>query len=262
MAIRSIKEIKIMLNGFKSPQNIALIGATSEIGQAVLRHLPLENLSTLFLLARNPSQAITSLHVFLPTTVTACEITFSAEELQSHRAIVDQLFVQGDLDLAIIAIGVLGNDPKLDEAENALLVMQVNYLASAHLLLLIAEKMKRQGHGQILIISSFAQTRPRIDNFSYGSSKAGIDFMARGLSEKLQGSGVSISILRPGYVRTRMSALIPEAPFALDATAVGKIGAALLKKEGALGYAPGILALVAIIFKALPSNIFRKISAR
>jgi len=251
-----------MLNGFRSPQTVALLGATSEIGQSILRHLPLENLNTCYLAAREPEIALDSLRNLIPAHAELVTIDFHAEKTQTHRQIVDQLFEQKDLDVAIIAAGTLGHDPVLDDVANVLDMMNVNYVGSAHLMLLIAERMKKQAHGQILIISSFAQTRPRTDNFEYGSTKAGLDFMARGLSEKLRGTGVSISILRPGFVRTRMTKLLSPAPFAVDPDTVGKLGAELLKKEGSVAFAPPILKWVAVIFKVLPQSVFRRISNR
>ena len=251
-----------MLNAFHSPQSVAIIGASSEIGQSILKAMPHENLDTCFVLARNPQLATESISQFLPSRTRFVDIEFEAGQTQSHRKIVDQLFRDGDLDIAIIAAGVLGNNPELDESSNALEVMQVNYVASAHILLLIAEKMKMQGHGQIEIISSFAQTRPRIDNFIYGSSKAGLDFMARGLSEALKDTGVSIHILRPGFVRTRMTKMMIDAPFSINKDEVAKVAVKLLKGGETIGYAPPILKWVALVFQVLPANIFRKLSNR
>ena len=251
-----------MLNAFHSPQSVALIGATSEIGHSILKALPQDNLETCIVVARDPKRAAKSLAEILPNRTKLTKVNFHAENTESHKIIVDQLFAEGDLDIAIIAIGVLGNNPDLDEAANALDVMNVNYVASAHLLLLIAERMKLQGHGQIEIISSFAQTRPRADNFVYGSSKAGLDFLARGLNDELDGTGVSICILRPGFVRTRMTKFMPEAPFTVNSDEVGVLAVKLLKSGESVGYAPSILKWVALIFTLLPTGIFRKISHR
>lgn len=251
-----------MLNAFHSPQSVALLGATSEIGQAILKALPHDSLNTCYLVAREPERAATTLKDVLPNRTKLVEITFQAEATQTHKEIVDQLFSEGDLDVAIIAAGVLGNNPDLDESANALNVMTVNYVACANLMLLIAEKMKSQGHGQIEIISSFAQTRPRVDNFIYGSSKAGLDFMARGLNDKLEGTGVSINILRPGFVRTRMTKSMAEAPFAVNSDAVGKVAVNLLKGDERIGYAPSVLKYVAYVFTLMPKKIFKRISNR
>ncbi len=251
-----------MLNAFHSPQSIALIGATSQIGQAIVRALPMENLNTCFAVARHQEAASLSLKQILPSRTKLREIEFQAGDTQSREKAVDLLFAEGDLDLAIIAIGVLGNDPERDESANALDVMNVNYIASGHLMLLIVERMKHQGHGQVMVISSFAQTRPRVDNFVYGSSKAGLDFMARGLNDTLIGTGVSIHILRPGFVRTSMTRLMPDAPFTVDPDVVGKLAVKLLESGDTVGYAPAILKVVASIFTLLPRNIFLKLSNR
>jgi decaprenylphospho-beta-D-erythro-pentofuranosid-2-ulose 2-reductase len=251
-----------MLNGFQSPQTVALLGATSEIGGSILRHLPLENLTTCYLAAREPEKALATLRDSIPAHTELISLDFYIERTQTLVQVVDQLFSHGDLDIAIIAAGTLGRDPELDSMANVLNMMNVNYVGSTYLMLLIAERMKRQAHGQILIISSFAQTRPRNDNFEYGSTKAGLDFMARGLNQKLEGTGVSISIVRPGFVRTRMTKLLPAAPFSVDPDAVGKIAVALLKKGGSVDFAPPILKWVAMIFKVLPHSIFRRISQR
>jgi decaprenylphospho-beta-D-erythro-pentofuranosid-2-ulose 2-reductase len=251
-----------MLNAFHSPQSVVLVGATSEIGQSILKALPLENLDSCFLVARHPKEAALTLKQILPTRTKLLEVELQASDTRMHEQVVNQLFAEGDLDIAIIAIGVLGNDPELNEFANALEVMNVNYVASGHLTLLIAERMKSQGHGQILVISSFAQTRPRVDNFVYGSSKAGLDFMVRGLNDTLIGTGVSIHILRPGFVRTRMTRLMSDAPFTVNPDVVGKLAVKLLKSGDTVGYAPPILKVVASVFKLLPQNIFIKLSNR
>lgn len=251
-----------MLNAFQSPQSVALIGATSEIGLAILKHLPHDNLERCLVVARDPKRGSTLLKEILPSRTKLVEIGLRAEETGSNKDLVERLFADADLDVAIIAVGTLGNDPELTDDANALNAMNINYVASAHLMLLIADKMRIQGHGRIEIISSFAQTRPRVDNFVYGSTKAGLDFMARGLNEKLLGTGVSVCVLRPGFVHTRMTKLLPPAPFAVKSDVVGKLAVKLLKSDAVVAYAPPILKWVAIVFTLLPASIFRRLSNR
>jgi decaprenylphospho-beta-D-erythro-pentofuranosid-2-ulose 2-reductase len=172
---------------------------------------------------------------------------------------VKALFTK-DLDLAIIAIGALGNDPMLTDEENLLNIIEVNYLASAHLLSLVASAMKIQGHGQILIISSFAQERPRVDNFAYGSTKAAIDFYARGLADSLIASGVDVKILRPGFVRTKMTAGMKSAPFSIWPEKAGLAGVRLLQGNATIAYAPEILKWVAWVFRKLPRSAFLRLT--
>ncbi len=240
MEIGPREKVGTLLNSFRSPQRIALIGGTSEIGNAVIAALPQGAITEVIKISRANSN-------------------FNVASALNRTETVRALFTQ-DLDLAVIAIGTLGNDGDLSEDANLLNMMDVNYVATAHLLSLLASEMKKQRHGQILIISSFAQERPRIDNFGYGSTKAAIDFYARGLSDSLINSGVQVKILRPGFVRTKMTVGMKPAPFNIDPERAGVIGANLLQSDSKIAYAPNLLKIVAWVFRHLPEKIFLKIS--
>ncbi len=233
-----------MLNGFKSPGRIALIGGESEIGLSIVAHLAEDNAREVILVGRTG------------------EFGMDITEKGARERVVHDLFGNGDLDLAIVAVGLLGNDATKSPADNLLAAMDVNYLSTVHFIELLSERMKEQAHGTILVISSFAQVRPRDDNFGYGSTKAGLDFYARGLASKLKGSGVTIKILRPGFVKSKMTAGMALAPFAITAQECGKYGVQALRSKGLVTWAPHILKYVAVIFKALPSRIFSRISHR
>ena len=233
-----------MLNGFKNPGRIALFGAQSEIGLSILDHLPSNPSREVLLVGRTGDY---------PLDVT---------DKSARIFVVDEIFSRGDLDCAIIAFGLLGNDPMKSSAENLLGAMDVNYLSTVHLIELISSRMKQQTHGTILVISSFAQVRPRDDNFGYGSTKAGLDFYARGLAASLDGSGVTIKILRPGFVKSKMTEGMAVPPFAITSKECGSIGAAALTSQELITWAPSILKYISVLFKALPAPIFRKISKR
>jgi decaprenylphospho-beta-D-erythro-pentofuranosid-2-ulose 2-reductase len=86
--------------------------------------------------------------------------------------------------------------------------------------LVVANRMREQAHGQIVVLSSVAAERPRRSNFIYGSTKAGIDAFAEGLTYALDGTGVSVLTVRPGFVHTKLTADLKEAPFAVEASEV------------------------------------------
>ncbi len=233
-----------MLNGFKSIGRLALIGSGSEIGQALVTKLVADNSPEVILIGRDGDFGL--------------DITNKA----AREGLVNQLFGKGDLDLAIIAVGVLGNNSAKSEIENLLDVMDVNYLGTVHLLALIAERMQVQAHGTILVISSFAQVRPRNDNFAYGSTKAGLDFYARGLAAKLRGTGVEVKILRPGFVKSKMTAGMTVAPFAITTEECATFAMKALKSKKTVTWAPSLLKYVAVVFATMPAALFRKISQR
>ena len=233
-----------MLNGFKNPGRIVLIGGSSEIGMAIVTQLPEHKSRQVILVDRTGEYAL--------------DVTDKA----GRERVVARIFDEGDVDLVVIAVGLLGNNKELSTADNLVAAMEVNYVGTVHLLELIAERMKKQAHGQILAISSFAQDRPRPDNFRYGSTKAGLDFYARGLALALDGTGVSLKILRPGFVRSKMTAGMDNAPFAITVQEAGSYGVKALTSRRLVTWAPSLLKYVAFVFKALPPAIFRKISSR
>ena len=50
-----------------------------------------------------------------------------------------------------------------------------------------AQRMRAQGHGTLVVLSSVAGERARRSNFVYGSSKAGLDAFSQGLGDALAG---------------------------------------------------------------------------
>jgi decaprenylphospho-beta-D-erythro-pentofuranosid-2-ulose 2-reductase len=112
-------------------------------------------------------------------------------------------------------------------------------------------------HGQILLISSVAGIRPRRRNFVYGVSKFGVDFIAQGLQKGSLENNVFITILRPGFVHTKMTSGLPAAPFATSRDIVAKIASKGLLRKKRIVYAPRILVLVMFILRLLPERIFR-----
>ena len=139
-----------MLNGFKNPGRVVLIGGNSEIGLAIINQLPENNSREIIAVGRSG------------------EFALDVTEKAGRERIAAKLFEKGDVDLVVIAVGLLGNDSSQSTADNLVAAMEVNYVGTAHLLELISEEMKKQAHGQLLVISSFAQVRPRPDNFRYG----------------------------------------------------------------------------------------------
>ena len=132
---------------------------------------------------------------------------FDARDTASHDAFVDDVFERvGDVDLALLAFGVLGDQEEAEhDGRAAVDIAEVNYVGSVSVAVPIAQRMRTQGHGTIVALSSVAGERARRSNFVYGSSKAGMDAFFQGLGDSLVGTGVQVMIVRPGFVHTKMT---------------------------------------------------------
>jgi decaprenylphospho-beta-D-erythro-pentofuranosid-2-ulose 2-reductase len=136
-----------------------------------------------------------------------------------------------------------------------------NYGGAVSTLLHVAGRLRAQGHGAIVVLSSVAGERVRASNFVYGSTKAGLDAFAQGLGDSLAGSGVDVLVVRPGWVATRMTEGLDPAPFATTPEVVAAAVADGLTRRREVVWAPGILRVVFAAFRHLPRPLWRKVAA-
>lgn len=250
-----------MINAVGAPQSVFVLGGGSEIAGAILRALPGARLERVVLAGR-PSPALEGRAAEVRARgVSRVEVVdFDARETTSHGSVIDAVFDQGDVDVVLLAFGVLGDQATL-EADPAAAVdlVTANYVGAVSAGLHVARRLREQGHGQLVVLSSVAGDRARRANFVYGSSKAGLDAFAQGLGDALAGSGAGVLVVRPGFVRTSMTQGMPEAPFATDADSVAAVVVSALAKGRETVYAPGVLRPVMGAIKSLPRGIFRRL---
>jgi len=104
--------------------------------------------------------------------------------------------------------------------------------------------------------------RPRKDNFVYGSSKAGLDAFAQGLGDRLVGTGVRVVVVRPGFVRTKMTEGMEAAPFSTTPEAVAERIVGGLAKGSEVVWAPALLGPLFLVMGLLPRRVWRRVSDR
>ena len=122
-----------------------------------------------------------------------------------------------------------------------------------------ARAMREQGRGTIVLLSSVAADRPRVSNSAHGASKAAADAFARGLADALHGSGVEVMIVRPGFVRTKMTEAHDAAPGAVDPGAVTRAVIEGLRARRAVVYVPSFLRWVMLVLRLGPGPLFRRL---
>ena len=253
-----------MKDALGTPQSVLVLGGTSEIALATVKAMPRGRLRRVVLAARPSATrdaAVADLTAAGISGVTA--VDFDATNTASHAAFVDSVFDAGDVDIVLLAFGKLGDQDELEaNPDLAVDLATTNYTGAVSVGLRVAARLKQQGHGSLVVFSSVAGDRARRSNFVYGSTKAGLDAFAQGLGDALHGSGAHVLVVRPGMVRTRMSAGLPEAPMTSDPQDVAQIVVAALRKGKETVYAPGPLMLVMGVMKNLPRPVFRKIAAK
>lgn len=250
-----------MMDALGEPQSVLVLGGTSEIALATVRALPGRRLRRVVLAGR-PSSGLDAAAADLSAAGIAGVVTeaFDATDTASHGAIIDGIFSGGDVDLVILAFGLLGDQMEAEADPNlAVMVATTNYTGAVSVGLHVARRLRAQGHGVLVVLSSVAGQRGRRSNYVYGSTKAGLDAFAQGLGDALHGSGASVLVVRPGFVRTRMTEGMAEAPMTVGPEDVATTIVTALRKGRETVYAPGPLRFVMAGLKSLPRPVFRKL---
>lgn len=248
------------VNAFGAVQSVLVLGATSDIGQAITRRLVSQGADTVVLAGRDP-QACQVVASALPGTVTTTVVAFDATDVATHDPLVERVFGLGcDIDAVVVAVGVQPSQAAVEaDPDQAVAMAQVNYVGAVSLLLRIAPRLVAQGHGRIIVLSSVAGERARRRTYAYGSTKAGLDAFSQGLADSLHGSGVAVTVVRPGFVRTRLTAGLPEPPLAVGPDDVADAVQRALARDQATVWVPPALRGVMVVLRHLPRAVFRRL---
>ncbi len=252
-----------MINAVGDPQRILLLGGTSEIGLAIVEQY-LRNVRAAVVLACRPTGTGTEDAVARLRAAGAGDvriIDFDASATDTHDAVLADAWSTGDVDLAIVAFGLLGDQEELwQDQVKAVAACQVNFTGAVSVGVLLGKRMRAQGYGQIVAMSSVAGLKVRRSNFVYGATKAGFDGFYRNLGEALALTGVHVLVVRAGRVRTRMSAGVKETPLTVDANEVARLVHDGLRRGKGVIWVPAAFKLVMLVLAHVPASIFRKLS--
>lgn len=251
-----------MLDATGNPQSILLLGGTSEIGLAIIAEY-LAHAPARVVLGVQPGDPLIDATVADLTAKGARDVVvldFDATDFDSHPGVIEAAWADADVDVAIVAFGLLGDAETLwqDQAK-AVQIAQVNYIGAVSVGVLLGQRMTAQGYGQIIVMSSAAGQKVRRSNFVYGSTKAGLDGFYHRLGEALEPAGVKVLVIRPGQVRTRMSAGVKEAPLTVDKEDVAKQAVDAARAGKSVIWAPPAFEAVMLVLRHIPEPIFRRL---
>jgi decaprenylphospho-beta-D-erythro-pentofuranosid-2-ulose 2-reductase len=253
-----------MRDAFGTAQSLLVLGGGSEIGAATARRLIADRCRTVILAGRpadNMDPVAESLREAGATTVET--VMFDSLDTSSHPKVIDDIFDRhGDIDVVMLAFGLLGDQARFDEDPAAAAeTVAVNYTGAVSAGLAVARRLRQQGHGTFVVMSSVAGERARKSNYVYGSSKAGLDAFAQGLADSLAGSGAGVLVVRPGFVKTQMTAGLEPPAFSTTPERVADAIADGVAKGRDIVWVPPPLRWIFATFRHLPRPLWRKVSA-
>ena len=238
---------------------VVIFGGRSEIGVELAARLAPG--ATVVLSARGADRLgdqVAEVRAAGARAVHTCE--FDADDLYTHSAVVDRIIAEhGPIGTAVLAFGILGDQARAEsDPAHAVAVAHTDYVAQISLLTVLAGAMRATGRGRLVVFSSVAGVRVRRANYVYGSAKAGLDGFASGLSDALFGTGVSLLIVRPGFVSGRMTEGMDPAPLSSTPAQVADATARALTRGRRTVWVPLALRPVFFGMKLLPQTIWRR----
>ena len=240
-------------------KTVLLVGSTSDIGRAAARAYA-EAGYGIMLAARDPQRAQRDADDI--ATRSGHPVELHVLDVLDTNALAGFVEKLSPLPHTVVClVGELGEQTRAEtDLAHAAHIIQTNFTAPALLLGLFARDFQKRGFGTIIGVSSVAGDRGRASNYLYGSAKAGFSAFLSGLRNRLNGYGVKVITVKPGFVRTRMTAGLKLPPL-LTAEA-DEVGRAILQageKGRDVVYVRPIWRVVMAIIRAMPEAVFKRL---
>ncbi len=193
---------------FDWSQKVVLItGASSGIGQALAVELGRKG-ATLGLLARRAGTLREIVSEVEAAGGHALALPADVKDAAAVRVAADQLRERfGHVDVLVANAGIgATTDARALKPDEVAHVIGVNVLGAVNSVTAVLPEMVGQKSGQLVVISSLAAYRGLPKSAAYCASKAAVSAFFESLRVDLHGSGVDVTIIHPGFIKTPLTA--------------------------------------------------------
>lgn len=242
-------------------RNVAIIGATSAIAQAVARNFA--NAGDRLVIVARDQEKMDAVAQDLAARGAASvdRIVWDLSILADLPDLVSKVTtLVKNLDVVLLAHGVLGDQQQAEKDWSyAEMLLRVNFLSVAALLTSFANYFQAQGSGSIAVISSVAGDRGRASNYVYGAAKAATTAWTSGLRGRLARHGVHVLTVNPGFVVSPMTAHLRRGPLFVEAGPVGDAIFRAIEQKTDIAYVPRFWWLIMFVIRHVPEFVFKRL---
>ncbi len=242
--------------------NVAFLGASKGMGRSLARRMA-ERGDRLFLLGRDSADLrrsaadLANLGATGEVGVAKCDLldrTTFRPALEAARSAL------GDIDTVVVTAGAFGQQEDLENDTEALdRLLTINFTNTIHFCEAARALLLKRGGGRLCVFSSVAGERGRKPVILYGASKAGLSYYLEGLDHEFHDRGLTVTTVKPGFVKTGMTAGMNPPPFAGEPDEVARDVLRAIDSGRAVVYTPGIWRWVMLVIRNLPRPVMRKI---
>lgn len=241
---------------------VVFLGATKGMGKALARLLSKRG-DELFLLGRDvedlarSAEDLGSIGV-TPSGYAACDLGDPKGFGPALDAAIQKL--GGRVDAVIVTAGVFASQDALEaDAELCQRLLDVDFTGTVLFCEEARKRLLAQGGGTLCVFSSVAGERGRKPVVIYGAAKAGLTHYLEGLDHKFRRDGLRVVTVKPGFVKTSLTAGLKPPPFAGEADDVAARVMHALDRGSPVVYAPAAWGAVMAVIRTLPRFVMRRV---
>lgn len=240
-----------------------VLGGTSGMGRAIAQRLA-ERGDSVFLLGIGAEELVQSAADLKARSKGGAAIGHAELDLEKPEGFAAALDAAdaalGTFDSVIVTAALFATQDKLeDDIELTQRLLTVNYANTVVFCEHARKRLLARGGGKLTVFSSVAGDRGRKPQILYGSAKAGLSIYLEALDHKFHEHNLQVLCVKPGFVKTGMTAGLKPPPFAGEPDQVARDVIKAMDAGKVLIYTPGMWALVMLVIKFLPRFVMRKI---
>ena len=238
--------------------NVVLLGATRGMGRALARAMA-ERGDALFLLGRDPLELERSA-ADLELRGAAGKVAVAQCDLREYAEFGPALDraseALGRLDAVVVTAGTFATQDQLEEdAVRRSDVLATNFAHTIEFCEQARVRLLARGGGTLVVFSSIAGDRARPKVALYGATKAGLSYYLDAIELRHRPRGLRVLTVKPGFIRTRLTAGLPEPPFTGEPEEVARRVLRALDRGRSRVYAPAAWWTVMFVLRRLPRRL-------
>src|ERR1041385_1553838 len=250
--------------GYWTNKVVLITGASSGIGRGVALEIAARG-ARLGLLARREELLNETVAEARAKSVKAIAVTADVRDVKAVREAADRVRRElGPIDILIANAGIGTTDHVLRlTPEHTANVMSINLLGAVNSVAAVLPEMVERKQGRLVAISSLAAYRGLAKSAAYCASKAALSAYFESLRIDLRGTGVGVSVIHPGFIKTDLtSGREAKMPYLMELDdGVRKIVSAIEREKKSYAF-PWQLATIVRAGLIMPAAMYDWIAAR
>ncbi len=241
---------------------VVILGATKGMGRALARQMAARG-DQLVLLGRDATDLersaadLTARSGWKVAGTAVCDL---AEPATFGPALAAAEVALGGLETVVVTAGAFATQEQLEaDPELAARVLELDFTRTVQFCEEARRRLLAHGGGTLCVFSSVAGERGRKPVVLYGAAKAGLSRYLEGLDHKFSSQGLRVVCVKPGFVKTGMTAGLKPPPFAGEPEAVATRVLRAIDRGTPVVYAPAIWRWVMLVIRLLPRFVMRRI---